>query len=92
MTDVRCCRIPTYHCINSAIFLLPQKPTVAPYVYILKTQALYSNKKWNEFVYWSEKNFSMNLYALYLLTDCLLSKLSSLLQGKFMPVLKKKKR
>lgn len=38
------------------------------------------------------KNFSMNLYALYPLTACLLLKLRSLLQGKFMPVLKKKKR
>jgi hypothetical protein len=40
MTDVRCCRTLTYHCINSAIVLLPKKPTVAPYVYIFKTRVL----------------------------------------------------
>jgi hypothetical protein len=38
-TDVRC-RLLTFHCINSAIVLLPKTPTVPPYVYTLKTQVL----------------------------------------------------
>lgn len=59
-------------------------------LYCDDSSMLYSSKKRNEFVHRSEKTFPWTYMPFTPLTACLLLKLSSLLQGKFIPVLKRR--